>query len=478
MLASIEILTKKERLKISQDSQRKKFKLTGQTILKGDHISNYDFSKRLSNESDNGNQQALLMKIGYSVADDHNQDYERRNRGYSISTDIQSGNRLATLKSDSNTIVKRGQSTEMNNNSQFMNCQRTNIYNARTIRKTFQYDDSDSGLENLNDNTNKKIDNNTQIINKQISFEKEKISNIPTMIKFKFQRIRRCFQIIKALFRMKTLCKQKKSSWALKQDILRRNQRSLKFNESLTMIKIKQWTYMVFSKMISIIQQKKLDKCKLNFIDNPESMSLLEKDQAIIFILNILTFSMSNLVIMSSSTNLLKELQIIMYQEQFFEYRKIFSKFVSQRANYINQQYQELNQQEKQIILSECIIINYLITSLVKLTESIDILKCNKSSIEFLIRCLISLIQYFFIQHFINFPKIEMKNQKITFSQYQLGKNSTSIIILQTNQIKSDDLIFGTYTEQQLKDFISKDNWLEANKKKMSQIVTNLNSVF
>ncbi|CAD8080342.1 unnamed protein product [Paramecium primaurelia] len=479
MFSSIEILTKNERQNSRLGTQRKKFKLTGQTILNGDQSSNYDYSKRHTHENDKGDHQSFLMKMGYSVSDDPNyQEYQKKNRVSSISTDQQSRQRITSRQSNNNSVATRGQSIELNNNYDNMNCPRISLYNPRTIRKTFQCDDSDGGLENFSDHSHYISVDNTPKPNKTTSFTKETISKIPTLIQFKFQRIRRCFQMIKALLRMKNLCNQKRTSWQLKQEILKRNQKSLKYNEGITAIKIKQWTQMVFSKMISIIQQKRLDKCKLNFIDNPESMSQLEKDQAIIFVSNIFTFAMSNLVIMTSSTNLLNELQVLMYQEQFFEYRKQFSKFVSQRVNYICQDYQVLTEQEKELILSECVIINNLIPSLIKMTESLDILKCNKPSIEFLIRCLISLIQYFFIQKFSNIPKIEKKKQKINFSQYQLGKNDTSMIIIQNTQIKSDEMIFGTYNEQQLKDFLSKENWKDSNKKKMNQVTTNLISIF
>ncbi|CAK90485.1 unnamed protein product (macronuclear) [Paramecium tetraurelia] len=479
MFSSIEILTKNERQNSRLGTQRKKFKLTGNSILNGEQPITHDFSKRRTHESDKGDHQGFLMKLGYSVSDDPNyQEYQKKNRGSSNSTDLQSGNRLTSRQSNSNSVATRVQSIELNNNYENLNCPRTSVYNPRTIRKTFQSDNSDGGLENFSDHSHHISLDKTPKPNTSASFPKEKSSIIPTLIQYKFQRIRRCFQMIKALLRMKSLSNQKKTSWSLKQEILRRNQKSLKFNESLTMIKIKQWTQMVFSKMISFIQQKRLDKCKLNFIDNPESMTQLEKDQAIIVVSNIFTFAMSNLVIMTSCTNLINELQVMMYQEQFYDYRKQFSKFVSQRANYISSDYQVLTEQEKQIILSECVIINNLIPSLVKLTESLDVLKCNKPSIEFLIRSLISLIQYFFIQNFSNFPKIAMKKQKINFFQYQLGKIDTSMIIVQNTQLKSDDMIFGTYNEQQLKDFISKENWSESNKSKMNQVANNLIRIF
>lgn len=53
MFTDIEILTKNERLNSRQESQRKKFKIAGQTILNGDHISTYDYSKRQTNECNN-----------------------------------------------------------------------------------------------------------------------------------------------------------------------------------------------------------------------------------------------------------------------------------------------------------------------------------------------------------------------------------------------------------------------------------------
>ncbi|CAD8099868.1 unnamed protein product [Paramecium sonneborni] len=477
MFKELEIVTKRERQNSHLEQQRKKFKFAGNSILLDNNFSSYEFTKGLKNENDRTDHSSFLEQMGYQV-DSFNQELHIKNRKCSISINQKKDQRLSSRQSNSNSIATRNQTMEINNYNSNVKTQRTNIYNHSIIRKTFCYDNSDQEI--YSDYSQKFLSENTPEAFNTLRSSEQKIStkSITTLIKSKFKRIRKCFQIIKALSRMKNLCKQKKATWDLLQEILKKNQKSLKYNESITVIKIKQWTQMVFSKAFSIILQKKLEKCKLNFIDKPEIMSQIEKDQAILTITNTFTFAMQNLVIMSSNSNLLNELQVQMYQEQFLDYRKTFSQFVSQRVRYVTKDHLQLTEQEKQLILSECIIINNLIPSLVKLTESLEILRCDKPNIEFLIRCLISLIQYFFMKIFSNFPKIEFQKQKIKFSQYQLGRKESSMVLINNDQIKSEDLIYGTYKEQQLKEILTKNNWLEGNAKKMKIVVANLITSF
>ncbi|CAD8111228.1 unnamed protein product [Paramecium sonneborni] len=475
MFRELEIVTKRERLNSQFEQHRKKFKIAGNSILMDENFSSYEFTKRLTNESDRTDHPSILTKMGYQV-DSYNQESQIRNRKLSISSNQKQDQRLPSRQSNSNSVASRNQTMEINKQNSYV---KTNVYNHYgNIRKTFCYENYDQ--ETYSDISQKFLSENTPKAYNKNRPSEQLIStkSITTLIKFKFRRIRRCFQIIKALFRMKNLCKLKNTTWDIQQEILKKNQKSLKFNESLTVIKIKQWTQMVFSKILSLIQQRKLENCKLNFIDNPQNMSQIEKDQAIITITNTFTFAMQNLVIMTSNSNLLNELQVIMYQEQFFEYKKKFSKFVSQRVRYITKDHLQLTDQEKQLILSECIIINNLIPGLIKLTESLDILRCDKPNIEFLIRCLISLIQYFFIKNFSNIPKIEFQKQKIKFTQYQLGRKESSMILINNDQIKSEDLIYGTYNAEQLQEILSKNNWLEGNTQKMKNVVTNLIGFF
>ncbi|CAD8080848.1 unnamed protein product [Paramecium primaurelia] len=489
MIRNNEILTKNDRQNSHLDSYRAKFQIAGQTILNGDSSFTQEPTNRNIYETEKTNHQSILQQIGYSVSQELNQqEYQKKTKASPVSTDFQSALKVSIKDSQQISIVPRGQSIEFfNNNDQFITTSES-PYNPQNIRKTFQY--CDGSYEYINDNIQSGSSDYTPKPIKSMSLSNKTIStnDIPTMIRVKFKRIRKCFQIIKALFRMKTLCNQKQSSWNLQIDILKRNQKILKYNESITIIKIKQWTQMVFSKMISIIQQKNLEKQKLNFIvkfqyqqnlqDYPQTMTSVEIDQAIVFIQNSFTFAMSNLVVMTTGKYLLNELNLQMHQDQYFEYRKQFNKFVSERANYLTKEYTQMNEQEKQLVFCECIIIHNLIPSLLKLTNSLEQLKCNIPNIEFLIRCIISLFQYFFIIHFSDYPKIEMKKQNIKYTQYQLIKNGSQLILNQNQQLNSDEFINGIiYTQEQMQLILQKESWFQKNKKKMNIISQNLGFV-
>ncbi|CAD8093600.1 unnamed protein product [Paramecium sonneborni] len=478
MIRNNEILTKNDRQNSHLDSYRANFKIAGQTILNCDSSLTQEQTNRNIYESERTNHQSILQKIGYSVSQDLNQqEYQKKTKAVPVSTDFQSSQKVSSRQSQQISFIARGQSIEIFNNNDQMISTSDSPYNPNYIRKTFHY--CEGSYENISDNFQSGSNDHTPKQVKSMNLSNNLIStnDIATLFRVKFKRIRRCFQIIKALFRMKTLCNQKKQSWNLQMDILKRNQKILKYNESLSIIKIKQWTQMVFSKVISIIQQKNLEKQKLNFIDYPQTMTSVEIDQAIVFVQNSFTFAMSNLVVMTTGKNLINELSLQIHQDQYFAYRKQFSKFVSERANYITQQYSQINEQEKQLLFSECIIMNNLIPSLVKLTTSLEVLKCCKQSTEFLIRCIISLFQYFFILQFQDYPKIEMKKQNIKYSQYYLGKTDSQLILVQKQQQESEDLINGVYKEEQMKSIFQKESWYQNNKKKMNIVIQNLANV-
>ncbi|CAK89717.1 unnamed protein product (macronuclear) [Paramecium tetraurelia] len=476
MIRNNEILTKSDRQNSHLDSYRAKFQIAGQTILNGDSSFTQEPTNRNIYETERTDHQSFLQKIGYSVSQELNQqEYQKKLKASPVSTELQSAHKVTNRDSQQYSIAPRGQSIEIsNNNDQFLTTSES-PYNPQNIRKMFHY--CEGSYEYLSDNIQSGSSDHTPKPTKSESVSIKTIStnDIPTMIRAKFKRIRKCFQIITALFRMKTLCNQKQSSWNLQMDILKRNQKILKYNESISIIKIKQWTQMVFSKMISIIQQKNLEKQKLNFIDYPQTMTSVEIDQAIVFVQNSFTFAMSNLVVMTTGKYLINELSLQMHQDQYFEYRKQFSKFVSERANYLTKDYTQLNEQEKQLVFSECIIINNLIPSLLKLTISLEALKCNIGSIEFLMRCIISLFQYFFIHHFSNYPKVEMRKQNIKYTQYDLTKNGSQLILSQNQQLNSEGFINGIiYSEEQMQQILQKESWLQANKKKMNIVSQNL----
>ncbi|CAK87341.1 unnamed protein product (macronuclear) [Paramecium tetraurelia] len=465
-------ITKTDRLISHLDQDQARFKIAGKASIKLD-------SQFPANSNFYGNvrtyHQTIFQKVGYSVSQDLNQQIAKASL---VSTETQSV-RKVTNHQIQQFFIPSGQSIEiLNNNDQFVN-KSESPYILQRNTKTFQ--NHQDSYENLNDHYESDSNDNTprslnsiSILNKPIS--KNDIQTNQKMDIAKFKPIRSCFQVIRAVFRLKMLQKtsQKKQTWDLKIAAFKKNQMILHYNESITKIKIKQWTQMVFTKMISVIQQINLQKQQLNFIDCPDTMKPVEIDQAIIYIQNSFTFAMSNLLVMATSKNLLNELSLQMHQDQYFEYRKHFSKFVSQRANYITYHYPEMNEQEKQIVFSECIIINNLIPSFIKLTTSLDSLNCNKPSVEFLIKCMISLFQYFFVLQFSEYPIIEIKNQIIKYSQYHLGRKQSQLIIVQNQQLNSDDLIDGVYTEQQMQLILRKESWLQSNKKMMNVVTQNL----
>ncbi|CAD8186452.1 unnamed protein product [Paramecium octaurelia] len=87
---------------------------------------------------------------------------------------------------------------------------------------------------------------------------------------------------------------------------------------------------------------------------------------------------------------------------------------------------------------------------------------------------MISLFQYFFVLQFSDYPIIQIKNQIPKYSQYHLERNKSELIIVQSQQIKSDDLIYGVYTEEQMQLILKKENWQQSNKKMMNVVTQNL----
>ncbi|CAD8084181.1 unnamed protein product [Paramecium primaurelia] len=475
MIKDNEIITKNDRLNSHLNYQQTKFKIPEQQNLK----YNSSFPQEPTNyniyENERTDHYTIFQKVGYSVSQDLKQQEQQRIIKESlVSTEIQSVQKLTSRQSQQFSFIPRGQSIEfINNNDKLIN-KPESPYNSQNIRNI--YHNYEKSSEYKNENLLNEINDHTSNPFNSISLSNKKISKNynPILLIDKFKQIRRCFQMIRALFRLKMLYNLKKSTWNLQMNIFKSNQKILKYNESITLIKIKQWTQMVYAKMISIIQYQNLEKQKLNFIENPEIMTSVEIDQAIIFIQNNFTFTMSNLLMMITGENLLKELSLQMYQDQYLEYRKQFSKFVSLRTNYISYYYQKLNQQEKQLVFTEFIIIHNLIPNLIKLTYSLESLKCNISNIKFLIKCMISLFQYFFLLQFSNYPKIQIKNENIKYSQYHLGNNGSQFILIQNQQLKSDNLIDGVYTEEQMQLILNKKSWLEQNKKKMNIVSYNL----
>ncbi|CAD8088002.1 unnamed protein product [Paramecium sonneborni] len=286
------------------------------------------------------------------------------------------------------------------------------------------------------------------------------------------KKLKSIFQAARALCRIQILVRPKREQWdnAISKEIS--CVQELSYNATVNAIKNKQWCQMVFTKAFSIIQSQTLDDHQLNFIEN--TLSPLQIDHAISITTQVYWYFMTSFELFTNQKLFIREFGLNMYKDLFENQRKFFSKFVTKRTLYLSQQNKIITDEQRVMIYSESIIYN-LLQGLMLLINNPKVINMNKPNSVFLIRVLITLLQYLFMNTFKELPIINDLTGNYKFIQFKLAQiNKKEFALQECIQIEKEELIIGTYRLDELSPLFSKVSWYSSIKKCFRRILNNL----
>ncbi|CAD8164623.1 unnamed protein product [Paramecium pentaurelia] len=286
------------------------------------------------------------------------------------------------------------------------------------------------------------------------------------------KKLKSIFQAARALCRIQILVRPKREQWdmAISKEIDCKQE--LSFNTTVNAIKIKQWCQMVFTKAFSIIQSEALDDHKLNFIEN--QLSPLQLDHAINMTTQVFWYFMTSFELFTNQKLFIREFGLIMYKDLFEDQRKFFSKFVTKRTYYLSKRNKIITDEQKVMIYSESIIHN-LLQGLMLSVNNPKVINMNKPNSIFLIRVLITLLQYLFMKTFTELPIINDLSGNYKLIQFKLTQiNKKDFALQECIQVEKEELIIGTYRMDELSPLFSKVSWHSSIKKCFRRILNNL----
>ncbi|CAD8160979.1 unnamed protein product [Paramecium octaurelia] len=286
------------------------------------------------------------------------------------------------------------------------------------------------------------------------------------------KKLKSIFQVARALCRIQILMRPKREQWdvAISKEIDCKQE--LSFNTTINAIKIKQWCQMVFTKAFSIIQSETLDDHKINFIEN--QLGPLQLDHAINVTAQVFWYFMTSFELFTNQKLFIREFGLIMYKDLFEDQRKFFSKFVTKRTTYLSSKYKIIADEQKVMIYSESVIYN-LLQGLMLSINNPKVININKPNSIFLIRVLITLLQYLFMKTFTELPTVNDLSDNYKLIQFKFAQvNKKDYSLQECVQVEKEELIIGTYRMDELSPLFTKISWHSSIKKCFKRILNNL----
>ncbi|CAD8147797.1 unnamed protein product [Paramecium octaurelia] len=288
-------------------------------------------------------------------------------------------------------------------------------------------------------------------------------------LQIKTNKFKTYFLVVRAIFRMMILVRPKKKLWLQSQQLYFQLSKTFKFKDKQVQSKIKQWTQISLTKVLSVLKFQTLKQW--NFIEG--NLEDFQKDLAITNFLNLCSHLISNLEITTQSHTFLPELGYQSYLEQFVEYRQSYNIFVTKRTNYLQNKYSKITPKEKAMIATECVLMNTFIPNLVLLTENKKIFNSDDQNIQFLIRGFISILQQLFISTFSDLPEVKKPNAQFQYQQMQIGKNKFGMILVPI-ETDIEEFYKGTFKSDQLRLIFERRSWYSNLVKKFKKVVQNI----
>ncbi|CAD8116195.1 unnamed protein product [Paramecium primaurelia] len=293
--------------------------------------------------------------------------------------------------------------------------------------------------------------------------------NFKTKVQFQYKKIKICVIIVRAVFRMQILIRPLKQKWIQNQQLFCQLINLFKFKDKLVQNKIKQWTQISLTKVLSVLRFQTLKQW--NFIEG--NIEGFQKDMAITNFLNLCSHLISNLEITTQQNSFLPELGYQSYLEQFVEYRQTYNIFVTKRTNYLQNKYSKITPIEKAMIATECVIMNNFIPNLVLLTENKKFFNADDQNIQFLIRGFITILQQLFIMTFSDIPQVQTLNSQFKYQQMQIGRSKYGMILVPI-QTDMEEFYKGTFKYDQLKLIFERRGLFSNLVKQFKKVVQNI----
>ncbi|CAK62397.1 unnamed protein product (macronuclear) [Paramecium tetraurelia] len=334
------------------------------------------------------------------------------------------------------------------------------LKNNNSVQKVFKKDEDDASQDK-----------------KQQIFQTFQNTQNQVQLQIKTNKFKTYFLVVRAVFRMMILVRPKKKLWLQSQQLYFQLSKIFKFKDKQVQSKIKQWTQISLTKVLSVLKFQTLKQW--NFIVifllriQESNLEDFYKDLAITNFLNLCSHLISNLEITTQSQTFLPELGYQSYLEQFVEYRQSYNIFVTKRTNYLQNKYSKITPKEKAMIATECVLMNNFIPNLVLLTENKKIFNSDDQNIQFLIRGFISILQQLFITTFSDIPEVKKPNTQFQYQQMQIGKNKFGMILVPI-QTDIEEFFKGTFKSDQLRLVLERRSWYSNLTKKFKKVVQNI----
>ncbi|KAM3145568.1 hypothetical protein pb186bvf_002342 [Paramecium bursaria] len=221
---------------------------------------------------------------------------------------------------------------------------------------------------------------------------------------------------------------------------------------------INNWAQFVLTKCVSVLIHQPPYR---EFDFNIQSHDKKVVDNQILIQCNIIRLLLQDLAQYAEIAP--QEVLTMLYLEQYSNFRTQFSEFVSTRTLYINSQNSFLSINEKIMIFSEALIYKILIPSLLNYTHMKILDIYENPNYIFQIRCIISFIQYLFMEQF---KEIPIQENTFKTQQKQLGKSQKDGLVITIVDQIYDKPIKGDLPIEQIQPLLSNIFWVE----KMSSI--------
>ncbi|CAD8151157.1 unnamed protein product [Paramecium pentaurelia] len=327
-------------------------------------------------------------------------------------------------------------------------------------------------LKNTNNSVSKELKKDvdeTSLDTKQVINQTILNPQNQEQLQIKRNKFKTYILLVRAVFRIVILVRPKKQLWLQNQKLFFQLSKMFKFKDKLVQNKIKQWTQISLTKVLSVLRFQTLKQW--NFIEG--NLQDFQKDLAITNFLNLCSHLISNLEITTQSNSFLSELGYQSYLEQFVEYRQTYNIFVTKRTKYLQHKYSKITPKEKAMIATECVIMNNFIPNLVLLTENKKIFNSDDQNIQFLIRGFISILQQLFIITFSDIPEVQKHDNQFQYQQMQIGKNKQGMILVPI-QTDIEEFFKGTFKSDQLRLIFERRSWYSNLIKKFKKVVHNI----
>ncbi|CAK82106.1 unnamed protein product (macronuclear) [Paramecium tetraurelia] len=274
-------------------------------------------------------------------------------------------------------------------------------------------------------------------------------------------KLKNIFNAVRFAMRWKIYCRPNKILWRklMKRSVECKSLIS-KTSYPVLMKRIRDWCKMVLAKVDNYLSKIK----EIDFINPEKLLTETEIDQSFMQLTISTKYLMTSLLTYCTSDFLIPEIKYLSYL-QFFEEPNIDrGLFISKRVQFWKENQLAMTKIQQQMIIGDLVIIVHILPALFDISGS-----------QFLIKCMVSLVQIHFMKYF----DLPIVNPNPDYRLIQLNVKEVSgkfqAKLQKVENLEDDRYIIGVYEEQKFQQFFQKRPYFQDDMQNtLSEIHTNL----